>query len=94
MENEFEEFDNLIDSLRRQGLTDPANRLHSLLHETAWTTGSELLGELRNEIRKIWKQYKKELSAETKARMRICLRGINRVLPTTAWSRLTDLFIR
>jgi hypothetical protein len=39
-------FDELIRKLRAEGHPQPAARLHALLHETAWTTSSELLGEL------------------------------------------------
>jgi hypothetical protein len=39
-------FDGLIQQLRVDGHVESAARLHALLHETAWTTGSELIGEL------------------------------------------------
>lgn len=42
----YECFDDLIRRLRIEGHTQPAARLQTLLHETAWTTSSELLGEL------------------------------------------------
>jgi len=40
------EFDELISMLRAEGHVQVAQRLHYLLHEIAWTTGSELMGEL------------------------------------------------
>jgi len=94
MKRAYEEFDELIDALRGQSLNAPANRLHSLLHETAWTTGSEFLGELGNEIRKIRKQHGRELDSQTREKIRICLSGINKVSSPTLWVRVTDLLRR
>jgi hypothetical protein len=42
----LEPFDELIQQLRVEGYVEPAARLHTLLHEVAWTTGSELFGEV------------------------------------------------
>lgn len=39
-------FEGLIGMLREEGHDGAAARLHEILHETAFTTGSELLGEL------------------------------------------------
>ncbi len=39
-------FDELIPILRAEGLCDFTAKLHTLLHETAWTTSPELFGEL------------------------------------------------
>ena len=38
--------DLLIEELRTDGHKADADELHVLMHEMAWTTGSELLGEL------------------------------------------------
>ena len=38
--------DALIERLLAERQDSEAKRLRSLMHETAWTTGSELLGEL------------------------------------------------
>lgn len=42
----YERFDELIRQLRTEGHIEPADKLYMLLHEVAWTTGSELIGEL------------------------------------------------
>lgn len=42
----YERFDELIRQLRTEGYIEPAAKLYMLLHEVAWTTGSELIGEL------------------------------------------------
>src|SRR5215475_12603602 len=47
--------DALRDKLRSHGFSSEADRLHKLVHEMAWTTSSELYGELRlglDEMRK------------------------------------------
>lgn len=42
----YTEIDELIRLLRVHGGGECADALHLLLHETAWTTGDELVGEL------------------------------------------------
>lgn len=39
--------------LSAEGLPDHARKLHTLIHDVAWTTGSELLGELGVELKRI-----------------------------------------
>ena len=46
----YECFDELIRRLRAAGSSDAARRLDDKLHGTAWTTSSELIGELGLEI--------------------------------------------
>jgi hypothetical protein len=46
----YNDVDKLIESLRAVGHVQYAENLQDLLHKTAWTTASELLGELRNEF--------------------------------------------
>jgi hypothetical protein len=43
-------FDELIAQLRAGGHASTADKLDLMLHRVAWTTGSELLGELGVEI--------------------------------------------
>jgi len=43
-------FEQLIARLQAEGHGDVAAKLDYLLHKVAWTTGSELLGELGKEI--------------------------------------------
>jgi hypothetical protein len=43
-------FDELITELRASGHAETADKLDFILHRVAWTTGSELLGELGAEI--------------------------------------------
>jgi hypothetical protein len=39
--------DEIIESLQEHELSTSADNIHTLLHRTAWTTSTELLGELR-----------------------------------------------
>ena len=42
----YQAIDHLIAALAAEHHPEEAKRLHTLLHQTAWTTSSELLGEL------------------------------------------------
>jgi hypothetical protein len=46
----YECFEELIELLRARGYASTGDKLDFLLHRVAWTTGSELLGELGAEI--------------------------------------------
>ena len=46
MSTAYDQFDELIRQLRAEGFIEPATKLHRLLHEVAWTSSSELIGEL------------------------------------------------
>jgi hypothetical protein len=43
----YDHIDEVVASLRSAGQIDIANQIHYLLHKVAWTTTSELFGELR-----------------------------------------------
>jgi hypothetical protein len=49
-QNSYNCFDDLIAQLRAAGHESTADRLDVMLHRVAWSTGSELLGELGLEI--------------------------------------------
>lgn len=66
----YQPFADLISSLRVDGLVKQADLLHCYLHEVAWTTGSELIGELGEKIKEIRKENLGSLSAETKQNMK------------------------
>ena len=46
LEEFYAAVDALIGKLRSERCPDSANRLYTLLHKVAWTSSSELLGEL------------------------------------------------
>ena len=74
-------FDELIASLRADGLGSEADRLHCLIHKVAWTTGSELVGELGQEMNKLEQQHGSRLSAGTSAKMKAAFDVVRRVWP-------------
>lgn len=76
-----EPFERLIISLRRDGLSAESDRLNDLIHKVAWTTGSEMIGELGLAVRKIKKEHPKGLSEESKMNIRECLKGVRRIWP-------------
>ena len=45
--------DAFAERLTNQGLEDHARKLHFLMHKVAWTTWSELLGEIAAELQRI-----------------------------------------
>jgi hypothetical protein len=74
-------FDECIVALRTDGFSKEADRLHHLIYKMAWTTGSELLGELGQEIKKIEKEHSKSFSANTNTKMDIAFEMVARVWP-------------
>jgi len=76
-----EEFPAVIDvlseELRGHGFPVEADRLHRLVHETAWTTSNELYGALRLALSDIKKQ--RALSAELAAEIRRLIKSIDRI---------------
>ncbi len=52
--DDFYAFNNLVgERLAAAGVSQDEQRLHYLVHTVAWTTGSELLGELGLELKRI-----------------------------------------
>jgi hypothetical protein len=76
----YECFDELIQQLRVEGHAEAADRLDSLLHHTAWTTGSELLGELGLAIL-AFKRQRPTTSAVLRQHLKACLRAVRRAWP-------------
>jgi hypothetical protein len=75
----YEPFERLIVSLRADGLAQDAERLHYLIHKVAWTTGSELLGELGREIAKLRGEHEARFSSSTRDQMEEALEMVARV---------------
>jgi hypothetical protein len=74
--------DSLIERLKGLHLIAPARELHAILHEGAWTTSSELLGELRLALVKIRAEHGCQLPSDVKQDVVACIRIINDV-----WNR-------
>jgi len=76
----YAEFDELISMLRAEGHVKLAQRLYALLHEVAWTTGSELTGQPGLEILK-FQRCDPSVSAELKEVLRRCMAAVKQVWP-------------
>jgi hypothetical protein len=74
-------FDELIASLRADGPSTEADRLHRLIHKVVWTTGSELLGELGQGMKKLEREQGRELSASSARKMEAAFDMVRRVWP-------------
>ena len=62
----YKAVDELIEKLRAAGKTAEADRLDHLVNKMAWTTGSELLGELGLAFKDFHGKYSSGLSKEIK----------------------------
>jgi hypothetical protein len=77
----YEPFERFIVSLRADGLANHADQLHNLIHKVAWTTGSELVGELGREISKLHRERGEKFSSGTREQMEEALQMVARVWP-------------
>jgi hypothetical protein len=82
----YAEFDELISMLRAEGHGEVAQSLHTLLHEVAWPTGSELMGELGLEIVKFQRSYPSTSPALEELLSR-CLATVKQVWPNVDRAR-------
>jgi hypothetical protein len=82
----YAEFEELISLLRAEGHGHFAKRLHVLLHEVAWTTGSELMGELGLEILK-FQHGDASVSPALKELLRSCMAAVKQVWPNMEKAR-------
>lgn len=63
--NEFyKSINEIIQILKKSDFRDDASKLNLLLNETAWTTSSELIGELMLALQKMKSKYKKNLGKQ------------------------------
>ena len=69
--------DGLSDTLRKGGSSEAGQKIYYLVHKVAWTTSTELLGELRNVIKQI---NKSQLPNSIQNDIDICLNTINHYL--------------
>ena len=74
-------FDELIAYLRKDGLGSQADHLHYLIYKVAWPTGSELIGELGQEMKKLEQQHGTMLSPCTAAKLEAAFDMVRRVWP-------------
>jgi hypothetical protein len=77
----YEPFHQLIVSLRNDGFSKEADLLHAMIHKVAWTTVSELMGELGLAVNKIKRMRCSGLSEESKKNMGAAIEMVKRVCP-------------
>jgi prephenate dehydrogenase len=73
LEDFYKAVDALIERATLEHHDDDARRLYALLHEMAWTTSSELLGELTAALKEMKKKMKGTYSPETRMEIKECL---------------------
>jgi hypothetical protein len=73
-------FEALIRQLRVEGYAEAADQLDTILHHTAWTTGTELLGELGIALRDFTRTRPKA-GTELRRCLRTCRRVVRRAWP-------------
>jgi hypothetical protein len=83
-----DDFEELILLLRSEGHGEAAQRLHALLHEVAWTTGSEMTGELGVEILK-FQRGNPSMSPALQELLRRCMGAVKQVWPDIEKARST-----
>ena len=64
LEDFYKAVEALMERLTAEHHADDARRLHVLMHQTAWTTGSELIGELMLTLKHMKGEYSPELEKE------------------------------
>jgi hypothetical protein len=72
---------NLLPALVRDCLLKESSLLHNMIHQIAWTTGSELMGELGQTLKRIRKENLPRLSDDSREHIREAMEMGRRVWP-------------
>ena len=70
--------DAIRDKLRSHGFTSEADRLHTLVHQMAWTTSNELYGDLTLALKEIRKE-RRGLPSDIAAEIRRIIKSIDHI---------------
>jgi hypothetical protein len=73
-------FEELIQQLRVEGHVEAAAKLHRLLHEVAWTSSSELMGELGLSVL-AFDRTAPRIGTELRHLVDRCMRSVRQVWP-------------
>jgi hypothetical protein len=73
--------DQVAERLRAEGLADSADRLHALLHRAAWSSSSELIGEVGKAIIVVRGRSDRSVSPDLVRDLERCLAAVRRVWP-------------
>jgi len=85
--NDFYDYlDSTVIEMLQAGLNKEAERLDFLLHKVAWTTSTELFGELGLSILKILELP--NLSPSIRSRLQYCIAAVRVVLPDLGKDRM------
>jgi hypothetical protein len=77
---EFYEFvDHLSGDLDQLGFSEASRELHSILHEMAWTTSSEVFGEIKLALLKLRAEEGERLPQCLSKDVELCIRSIEGV---------------
>jgi hypothetical protein len=71
----------LIEALKGDGLLAEAETLDTLLRHTAWTTGTEFLGEFGLAMRKVRASAGRRMSGKTRACYKEAARAVRKAWP-------------
>ena len=71
--------DAITEKLRGRGFTSDADRLHALVHKTAWTTSTEVFGELRSALKEI-PSHRPDFDSNLSADIQFAIKTINKAL--------------
>ena len=75
------QLDAVIDRLREYGHAARAEELRGIVHETAWTSSSEMLGEIGLCLLRIQQSLGGEPPAEVNEGLAQCLKAVRRTWP-------------
>ena len=77
-------FEALLRQARTDGHAEFADRLDGVMHRTAWTTGTELIGELGLAVREC-ERSKPTLTPEMRRRLKECRRVVGMAWEGVGW---------
>jgi hypothetical protein len=70
--------DAIKDKLKSRGFIGEADRLHTLVHQMAWTTSSELYGELSLALKKI-RNERRDLPSDIASEIHRVIKSIDHI---------------
>jgi hypothetical protein len=71
--------DAITERLRSHDFISDADRLHALVHETAWTTSTEVFGEIQTALKQI-RHQRADLDSNLSADIHYAIKAISRAL--------------
>jgi hypothetical protein len=81
MLEEIEPFDSLAEMLKEKGYEHFYHQLNTLLHQTVWTTGSELYGEMGLVLKRFSSECHRKLNDDLAEKLNECLKEVEKIWP-------------